>query len=179
MVAPFGLSLSYEALCVIRTRLQRFFPVNAAKFAKYTVNFCIAASEYATIGRLPEVPLMPAQEQHEPPRSNNSLTNSAVPAGGQCSFCAADNPRESIACHFCGSRLPWTFERAGLNQLELKLHLERVYKNSLPIMGASLRPEETAPLQKQPVIEHGSNEPILITDDIVSTSIIKYRKGSV
>jgi len=69
-------------------------------------------------GDITEVALMPVNGQ---PGSTPSQPGTLDE--GLCSFCAAPNSRASIACNFCGSRLPWTFEKTGKLNLESKIYL--------------------------------------------------------
>ena len=98
---------------------------------------------------------------------------------GECSFCAASNPRSRIACSFCGSRLPWTFEPAQRQKLEMKLHMARREKNKhtaipateIPATGLT-PPTELAP--PQPSLKAlKSTEPLMMPGDAITAAIIK------
>jgi hypothetical protein len=64
-------------------------------------------------------------------QSGSTPTEPDESDAGLCTFCAAPNPRDKIACHFCGSRLPWTFEARGRLKLERKVYLSPVRKGDV------------------------------------------------
>lgn len=159
MVAPFGLSLSYEALCDIPRKASAVY---TCFYGCGLGDFCISAPKCAKIGRFNEVNLMSADEQLDCTRTDPDSS-----ANGQCSFCAAPNPRTNIACNFCGSRLPWTFEVAGRNSLERKLFLARLQKSETVEPVTDPAPELSPPTPLT------LNTPLLIQCDIIDTRIIR------
>ena len=155
MVAPFGLSLSYEALCDLRARLLRFAPdstpASSAKFLYRRLEVCYNRATK-------EVKLMSAEAQFDSPRAVSDL-----PDSGPCSFCAAPNSHTKIACNFCGSRLPWTFEGAPRRALDQKFLLPR-YRSTTQSALPSPPPEPT------PVT---MNAPLLMACDLTDAKVIK------
>jgi hypothetical protein len=80
---------------------------------------------------------------------------------GLCAFCAAPNPREKIACHFCGSRLPWTFEATGRLTFE-----SRVYLNSL-------RKDERDENRCIDSNKSSVSKPAPLPPDLIDTTVLK------